>query len=320
MNYTNELNLPKPLVDAATSSYKYKKNRYSVTALLGGACEAILKRRHDSEITEDVSQRIWAVFGTAVHKVLQEAEATETQLQENWISIPITVKKNGNCDKEGNPIEPYEKVGNYELSGIFDLYDDSTGTVTDYKTCATWKIIFGDFEDWRKQTLAYCWMLRSQGFDARRGEIVALIRDHNQRKANTEKDYPKHPVFKIEWDFKESDFEQMQLDVISWFSQIMDEEELPDSELEPCSPEQRWHRDDKWAVMRKGQKRAVKLFDTKEDALGFMDWLANQASNKGKPLYIEERRGEDTKCESYCSVAEFCPYYRALMKDREQQD
>ena len=115
MNYTNELNLPKPLVDAATSSYKYKKNRYSVTALLGGTCEAILRRRHDSEITEDVSQRIWAVFGTAVHKVLQEAEATETQLQENWMSVPITVKKNGNCDKDGNPVEPYEKVGNYEL-------------------------------------------------------------------------------------------------------------------------------------------------------------------------------------------------------------
>ena len=315
---TNKLNLPQPFVDAATSDHKYKPHRYSVTEVLGGACEAILKRRHDSEITEDVSQRIWAVFGTAVHKVLQEAEATETQLQENWMSIPITVKKNGNCDKDGNPVEPYEKVGNYELSGIFDLYDDSTGTVTDYKTCATWKIIFGDFEDWRKQTLAYCWMLRSQGFNARRGEIVALIRDHNQRKAKTEKDYPKHPVFRIGWDFTESDFEKMQLDTIAWFSQIMDEESLPDQELTPCNSIERWSKPTKWAVMRKGQKRAVKLFDSKDKALEFMDWLANQASNKGKPLYIEERRGEDTKCESYCSVAEFCPYYQALMRQREQ--
>ena len=104
MILTNKLNLPQPFVDAATNDHEYTEGRYSVTELLGGTCEAILKRRHDSEITEDVSQRIWAVFGTAVHKVLQEAEATETQLQENWMSVPITVKKNGNCDKDGNRI------------------------------------------------------------------------------------------------------------------------------------------------------------------------------------------------------------------------
>jgi hypothetical protein len=153
-------------------------------------------------------------------------------------------------------------------------------------------------------------MLRSQGFNARRGEIVALIRDHNQRKAKTEKDYPKHPVFKIEWDFRESDFEQMQLDVISWFSQIMDEEELPDSELEPCSPEQRWHKDDKWAVKKKGVKRAVRVYSSKQDA--YQRAAGENREAKGEPFYVEERRGEDTKCESYCSVAEFCPYWRAM--------
>ena len=159
-------------------------------------------------------------------------------------------------------------------------------------------------------------MLRSQGFDARRGEIVALIRDHNQRKAKTEKDYPKHPVFKIEWDFRESDFEQMELDVISWFSQIMDEEKLSDEELKPCSPEQRWHKPDKWAVMRKGQKKAVRLFDSEEKALAHMDWLADQPSNKGRGLYIEFREGEDTRCQSYCSVAQFCPYGRKILQER----
>jgi len=58
MNYTNELNLPEPLVDAVKSNHAYKEHRYSVTEVLGGTCEAILKRRHDGEITEDVSQRI----------------------------------------------------------------------------------------------------------------------------------------------------------------------------------------------------------------------------------------------------------------------
>ena len=292
---TNKMNLPQPFVDAATSHHQYKPNRYSVTEVLGGTCEAILKRRHQGEGEEDVADRVWAIFGTAVHKVLQEAEATESQLQENWLSVPIRGTK-------------------YELSGIFDLYDDSTKTVTDWKTCATWKVIFGDFDDWRKQTLMYCWMLRQLDIDARRGEIVAIMRDHNMRKAKTEKGYPKHPVYRIGWDFEEEDFDRAVDGVLEWFRNIAAQEGLTDDELQPCSPEERWHKPDKWAVMRKGQKRAVKLFDDEEKALSFMDWLANQPSNKGRGLYIEFREGEDIKCQSYCPVAQFCPHGKTLQE------
>ena len=296
MNYTNELGLPQPFFEAVKSNHRYTPKRYSVTDVLGGTCEAVLKRRHDSDITEDVSQRIWALFGTAVHKVLQEAEATDTQLQENWLSVPI----------DGTP---------YELSGIFDLYDDSTGTVTDYKTTSVWTVTFGDFDKWRSQTLLYCWMLRKHGFDARRGEIVALLRDHSQRKAMTEKDYPKHPVFRIGWDFTDEDFKTAEDMLSRWFESLFLQDRCRDDELAPCSPEQRWHKSDKWAVMRRGQKKAVKLFDCKDNALSFMDWLANQPSNKGKALYIEHREGEDTRCQSYCSVAQFCPYGRKIFQE-----
>jgi hypothetical protein len=55
---TNSLNLPQPFVDAATSNHKYKSDRYSVTEVLGGTCEAILKRRHQGEGDEDVADII----------------------------------------------------------------------------------------------------------------------------------------------------------------------------------------------------------------------------------------------------------------------
>lgn len=290
MNYTNNNDLPQPFVNAVKSNHRYTPKRYSVTDVLGGTCEAVLKRRHDSDITEDVSQRIWALFGTAVHKVLEQSEATDTQLQEQWFSVEV---------QDG-----------YSVSGIFDLYDESTKTVTDWKTTSVYTVLFADFEKWRRQTLIYCWMLERSGFDARRGEIVAILRDHSMRKAKTERGYPKHPVFRIGWDFTDDDMCWASQYVSDWLAAVAFQEQLTDTELEPCSPEQRWHKDDKWAVMRKGQKRAVKLFDSKDDALGFMDWLADQASNKGKPLYIEERPGEDTKCEGYCPVAEFCPHMK----------
>jgi len=291
---TNKMNLPQPFVDAATSDHQYKEHRYSVTEVLGGTCEAVLKRRHQGEADEDVADSIWRIFGTAVHEVLRKATATESQLQENWLSVPI--------------------VGDYELSGIFDLYDDSTGTVTDWKTASIWKVKFGDFSDWRQQTLAYCWMLRESGFDARRGEIVALLKDHSKRdaKIKASEGYPPHPVFQIAWDFTDEDFRDIEDEIIHWFARVTSQEMVTDEQLTPCSPEQRWHKDDKWAVMRKGQKRAVKLFDARDEALGFMQWLGSQPSNKNRELYVEHRVGEDTKCQSYCSVAEFCPYGRRL--------
>ena len=288
---TNKLNLPQPFVDAATSSHEYKPNRYSVTEVLGGTCEAVLKRRHQGEGDEDVADRVWAIWGTAVHKVLEMAQATDTQLQEQWFSVPVGER-------------------GYELSGIFDLYDDATGTVTDWKTTSVWTVMFGDFEKWRRQTLAYCWMLRKYGFDARRGKVVALLRDHSMRKAKTEKDYPPHPVFTIEWEFTEKDFEEIESDILWWFSEVAHEETVEDDYLEPCSQEQRWHKPDKWAVMKKGQKRAVKLFDSEEEANEHAAMLSERPTKAKITYSVEFREGEDTRCESYCSVAQFCPYGR----------
>lgn len=291
---TNRLNLPQPFVDAATSNHEYKPNRYSVTEVLGGTCEAILKRSHQNDGEEDVADRVWAIFGTAVHKVLQEASATETQLQENWISVPI----------EGTP---------YELSGIFDLYDDATGTVTDYKTCSVWKTQVGDYDDWRMQTLLYCWMLRRLGFNAHRGEIVAIMRDHNMRKAKTEKDYPKHPVMRIEWEFTDDDLDQAESDLLGWYDQLTwqlnQQRQYGDAALMPCSPEQRWHKPDTWAVVKNGNKRATKVLNSEGAAEGYMDQMREGA------YHIEFREGEDTRCQSYCSVAQFCPHGRKFFQE-----
>lgn len=286
MNYTNELNLPRPFVEAVKSDHAYKSNRYSVTDVLGGTCEAILKRRHDSEITEDVSSRIWALFGTAVHKVLEQAEATDTQMQERWMSVPV----------EGTP---------YEMSGIFDLYDEATKTVTDWKTTSVWSVMLDGHERWRTQTLLYCWMLGQEGHYARRGEVVAILRDHSMRKARTERDYPPHPVMRMGWDFTDDDLAEAGRLVSDWFLAVQAQEALPDGELEPCGPERRWHKPDKWAVMQVGRKRAIRLFEDEEQAAWYMDQLIDKG---GAKYCMEFREGEDTRCQSYCPVAQFCPY------------
>lgn len=299
MNYTNELGLPQPFVEAVKSKHTYKPNRYSVTEVLGGTCEAVLKRRHQSEVTEDVSSMLWAILGTAVHKVLESAHSGPQQHQEQWLCVPVDV------DGES-----------YELSGIFDLYDEGTGKVTDWKVTSVWQVLLGDYSKWRQQVLTYCWMLRQKGHDAHAGEIVAMLRDHSQRKARFEKGYPAHPVHVERWEFSDEDLLSAGRHVADWFLEVRAQEKLPDDELETCSQEHRWHKPDKWAVMKKGQKRAVKLYDSKRDAQERCD-RENEAARKRSEVekhYIEFRQGEDTRCQSYCGVAEFCPYGSALQK------
>ena len=280
---TNELGLPQPFVDAATSDHKYAPRRYSVTDLLGGTCEAVLKRRHEGEQEEDVSDRVWAILGSAVHKVLEQAEPRPHHFREWLMKVDIP--------------------DGYELSGITDLYDADAGTVTDWKTCSVWKAQFGDYSDWQRQTLLYCWMLRQQGIPAHRGEVVAIMRDHSMRKARFEPDYPKHPVLLVGWEFADEDMEAAGWYVDDWFAEVREQEALPDEKLVPCSDEQVWHKPDTWAVMRDGRKRAIRVFEDEEEAVG----LLNRLKEQDKGHHIEFRKGEDTRCMSYCPVARWCP-------------
>ena len=289
MKVTNELCLPKPFVDAATSDYQYTPKRYSVTAVMKGVREAILQRRHDAEIEQDVSDMVWAIFGSAVHGILEHSEETASQLKENWLSVDMG--------------------DGYELSGIFDLYDDATGTVTDYKTATAWKVVFGEFDDWKRQTLCYVWMLRQIGFDAKRGEIVAMLKDHSKTKAKADHTYPQHPVYRIGWDFSEQEIEECGEWLRGRFEEIKRAEVLPDDELPMCTEEERWHKADKWAVMKEGRKSAVKLYDSEKEA-------QERVEEEGDKFYVEHRLGDDPKCRDYCAACQFCKHYQDLVAEK----
>ena len=273
MKITNNLGLPQPFVSAVEREYTYKDKRYSTTAILKGVREAILQRRHDDEIESDVADMVWAIFGTAVHGILENAEETATQLKENKLEVELP---NG-----------------YTLSGIFDLYDDETGTVTDYKTASVWKVNFGEFDDWRKQALIYCWMLRQIGFDARRGQIVAMLKDHSKTKAKLG-EHPEHPVYQIAWDFDEKDFDEIEQYILGKFAQIEEAEKLPDDELPICTQEERWTRGEEFAVKKAGNKRANKLFKVDQYGPEAEQRAREYAVAIGEGFVVEHRPGHPT--------------------------
>ena len=287
MKITNNLGLPQPFVEAVTREYTYKDKQYSVTALLKGVCQTMLERRYDNVIEQDVSDMIWLIFGTSVHSILENAEETETQLKENKLIIDV----NG-----------------YKLSGIFDLYDEATKTVTDYKTATVWKVINNDWEDYRKQLLMYAWMLKQIGFECENGEIVALLKDHSKTKAKIDSSYPPYPVHKVMFHFTDKDFKEIEEFVFAKFEEIKKAEQLSDDELTPCTQEERWQEPTKYAVKKKGNKRALKIHDSLE--------LANKHCESAEGLEIEVRPSIPKKCVDYCNVNGFCKFYQTYLKEK----
>ncbi len=282
MKITNNLNLPQPFVEAVNRNYEYKDKRYSVTSILKGNKEIILTRRHFNEMSEDVSDSIWMIFGTAVHKVLEDSKEAADELKETKIA--------------------YEFSNGYTLSGQQDLYSESLKRITDYKTGSVWKVIFNDWNDYFKQCLYYALLFRKIGFECDNAQIVMLLKDWSKTKAKLDPNYPQHPVYVKQFNFTEEEFEEAEKEIIKKFNEIDSLNNLSDDDIPVCSKEERWATDDKYAVMKKGAKKALKVCETQEEAQSILD--------SGKGDYIENRPGEDKKCLEYCSCCKWCSYWR----------
>ena len=151
MIITNKLGLPRAFEEMAKRDFTFDPKTYRVTSLLKGIRETILEKRHAEEIEQDVSDMIWLLFGTAVHGILEKQQEEGHEIKESRVSA---------------------EFGEYTLSGQFDLYNADEKKITDYKTCSVWKVIFGDYTDWRRQLLIYAYMMRQIGFEVKSGEIV----------------------------------------------------------------------------------------------------------------------------------------------------
>ena len=79
-----------------------------------------------------------------------------------------------------------------------------------------------------------------------------------------------------------------------------------------CSPEERWERPAKFALVKEGNKRAASLHDTFDEAAAARDAITPAgATYKHR---IEERPAEPIRCAQYCSARPVCSQADELMK------
>lgn len=282
MRITNKMNLPAAFVNAVNVRRHNEPHCFSATTLNKGAKEIILTDRHFDEIEIDAADQVWAVLGTAVHSIM------EAQKDENFHEEKFKVA-----------------VGDSFVTGQVDSYDMEHATIFDWKTASVWKIQFADFSDWRAQGMTYAWLLKKSGLDVKKCVFVAMLKDHSKTKAKTDASYPQLPVYRYEFDVTKEALAETEKRIIAKVAEIENAYKLGDDDIEPCSADERWADNEKWAVMKNGRKTAIKLFDNSKDA----DAMAGEMGNA---YYVEHRPAISRKCGDYCACKEWCSFYKAM--------
>lgn len=278
MRWSNDLGLPEPIVRAVTNDpYDRGHSDFTVTQLIAPARARVLRKRHAHLITEDVADRIYSLLGQSIHTILERAEV------EHMAEVRL-----------------YAKLDGLTISGQLDrcaFFPD--GLLQDYKLTSVWTDL--DKSEWAQQTNMLVWLLAANGYNVKRGEIVAIFRDWSKSRAKREHDYPQHQV-------KLVPIELWPIEKTIGFvrERIHAHVEAELGVLPNCTNEERWYRGEQWAVIKNGNKRATRVFDFPNQAEAFA-----KTDSKFK---VEHRPGQSIRCAEYCTAYPFCAQAHAELR------
>ena len=248
-----------------------------VTRLTAPAWQTDLILRHRDELPEpELSEQIPAMLGTAWHAYSEQYERVDALVERPF---------SAHFDVDGT---------DWIVRGVIDAYRPETKILVDKKTAKTWSYVFGN-RQWEEQLNIYAYLLSLDGYRVSRLVSEVLYVDWSRaayrRKPN---EYPPEPFMEIEQRLWPEDNQKAFI-----FSRLR-------KLMEPvlCTAEERWERDEHWAVMRTGRKTALKRCDSEQDAA---EWMKENGGT-----HIEHRSGNPVRCLDWCPVKEFCSYGKAL--------
>jgi hypothetical protein len=282
MQITNDSSLPEPLYQAIVAQqqqHSVGEADISCTGLIDAPLIAWMRRHYGDQVVEDATGRLWALYGSIAHSILEGYAGAGHHVETEAIAV----------------------VDGLRVSGHLDLLVMPDGTIQDYKFTSAWTV--GEAKkqgkpEWERQLNVYRYLLEQ---DARlsfppvkRLEIVAMLRDWGPRHAQD--GLKQVEVISIPlWEQEQVEAylrERVRLHQAAFSTQIPPQ----------CSPEERWATPTTYAIVRPGQKTAVKVFQHEAEA---------QAWQRQYPADgIEVRPGEDKRCLNYCPFGKqkLCPY------------
>ena len=295
---TNNKGFPDALVRAVENdSYSKGMADRSVTGLLAPPRQAALIDIYGDEVTEDVSERTFALYGQLVHLLLERAgEQSRNAINEERL---------------------FTEVGGWTISGQTDtitLTEEEGWAVSDYKFVTAYKFkreYTGELlipEEYEQQLNMYAYLLRENGFKVDGLKIVAIYRDWSKLEAKRDKNYPQSGA--------ETHIVKLWSEPVAkaFIKERVRLHQAAKNDLPECTDEDRWAKPDKYALKTNATSaRARKLFDSEVEAVS---WAYEKNFKKG--WVVEYRQGVNTRCENYCLVSEYCEQFKTLQRFQDQ--
>jgi len=282
MRFVDSYMLPDPIKRAVEWQEKSHNpaSDVSCTTLIDSPLRVWLKRNYYDQIVEEYSDRLWALYGTLAH---------------------LVVEKFGGADDEQVECEAIVVVNGWKVSAKMD-YIKSGDVLTDYKFTSVWSTAEGLKIEWERQTNVGLWLLRHSpdeklrklGESIKRMEVCAMFRDwvpSIQDKFPTKIATIPAPI----WD--DAYAENYIMERVQLHQNAVADLKTPPP---PCSDKERWVKG--FAVMKDGRKNAIKAkIKTFEEAEKLMADLGG----------THIRESESTRCLRYCTYGAqgFCPWW-----------
>jgi hypothetical protein len=299
MKLTNLTGIPETFENVlARPTYSKGKSNMSITELMNSPRVVQLKRKHWDDLTEDVADLVWSIFGTAIHNVLEHGKG-DSHIVEERIHV---------------------EVDGMHISGAIDLQEvEPDGiTVSDYKTTSAWACM-NEKQDWHNQLNSYAYLVEAaKKTPVKKLQIVAIVRDWSRRDAATREGYPKAPIVVIDiplWSF--ADREAYVRSRISLHGDALFEMETG-GDMPECTPEETWEKQTVYALKKDGNVRAKSVHETREAAETALT-AATEKAKKGEKFLIEVREGDRTRCSGFCQVAGMCSQYQKYLSTKPTQ-
>jgi len=267
----------------------------SVTQLINPPRIDMLRKQHFAEMEKDLSEEWWALFGNAVHYILQLGK-----------SPSMTVEQRLFAEIDGWPISGKPDV--------IDRHADHLFSLADYKVTTAFQLMKdedGLKAEWEQQLnmLAYLFAVNHPKATIKELSIIAIVRDWQRSQAQSDLAYPVAPVTKIDaplWTLAQQKAFLEDRVREHRNAEMMVDLGMP---LPDCTDEERWMRQNTYAVIKKGGKRATKVFDNETEAQSDAD----KRSNRRATYEVIHRPGRSVRCHgNYCQCAQWCDQWARI--------
>lgn len=283
---TNHYNYPpviRKAIDAAQIEYEAEDRGWrTVTTLVGPPQIHTLLTAHAHEIPRDYSEDRFTFHGTSTHFMLERyGRLHPSDLIEHrarWVR------------------------GGREITGKFDRFDGNTEQLQDYKETSAWAVVDGPKPEWVAQLNLNALLLEKElGVKPKSLVIVAILwRDWDETRAK-KGNYPKSDIVTLDVPVWGEESRLAYLD-----ERIRLHAEAEAGNVPPCTKEERWESDPRYAVMKsRGAARATKLYNAPHEAYEHAERIGG---------VVEVRRGWPVRClgterlrRPYCPVCSVCP-------------